>query len=193
MLVNAFFLPRSSSISPRSPFTPLAARDGGATGHPTPYVGRDAGVTSGPATPRGRLTRSTAWRGWELKLLAVLPLPQDRAALVEALRKALVLRAGVPTPPTPRTEAEARAVERVRFGLLGEQLCSRSLDDLLALLRQELKEVLWTLETEPLRLVRNWKLAMHRARLAQLLWELGRRPGVNLLEEMGAGLGLRQK
>lgn len=51
----------------------------------------------------------------------------------------------------------------------------------------ELREILWTLETVSLRLVRNYYLAMHSARLGQLAGELESR-AVNALEEIRSGL-----
>jgi hypothetical protein len=135
------------------------------------------------AAPRLRL----GWRPWELAVLVSQLPPAYRASALDGLRRTLDFRARSEEPPKRPKDAPLDKVERTRFGLLGERLQDSIPDDLRKTLRVELREILWTLETVSLRLVRNYYLAMHSARLGQLAGELEGRAG-NALEEIRSGL-----
>lgn len=65
------------------------------------------------------------------------------------------------------------------------------LESLRELLREELRQarsLVWTPLADLCRLERNAPLAMHAIRLAQLYWELARRPGVRATEEVQRAL-----
>ena len=134
-------------------------------------------------TPAPRLD----WRPWELEVLVSQLPPAYRAEALDGLRCTLDFRARSEEPPRRPEDAPLDQVERSRFGLLGERLQGDTSDDLLKMQRAELREILWTLETVSLRLVRNYHLAMHSARLGQLAGELERR-AVNVLEEIRSSL-----
>ncbi len=122
------------------------------------------------------------WREWELQVLVAKAPPEVRDALLDNLRQTMDHRALSIHLPAPRRQDELDQIERERFGLLGERLQDRPLGELLGKVDTELREIAWTLETERWRLVRNWQVAMHSARLGQLLWELSRQPDIDVLE-----------
>jgi hypothetical protein len=62
-----------------------------------------------------------------------------------------------------------------RFGRVGELLRPQPAAEDRRLLREEVKEMLRTLEADLSRPARNWRLAMHCARVGQLYAELERR------------------
>ena len=80
--------------------------------------------------------------------------------------------------------------EHTRFGTLGEQLRDLAFTALRKQLRNELAATLRILESDQSRTERNWLLAMHRARLGQLYWTLGRWRDVDPLEELRNGLAV---
>jgi hypothetical protein len=124
------------------------------------------------------------WREWELEVLVAAVPPEIRSDLLDNLRQTLEHRAASIHPPDPRRQDALDQIERERFGLLGERLWDHSEEELLGLVDTELREIAWTLETERWRLPRNWQLAMHSARLGQLLRELRCRPEIDLIEAL---------
>ena len=133
-----------------------------------------------PETPRQR--RELEW------VTCLLP-NNLRAEVARCLRCTLVFRA---EEGEGRVSSEAKTPGRTRFGPQGEALWPEPFDDLRKKLRTELEAMLYTLESQQPRLVRNWMLAMHAARLGQLWWELANRQ-LDALEEVREGLILLWK
>ena len=130
-----------------------------------------------PAAPR--------WQSKELRwLVAFLP-EQQQDDLIFCLGETLRWRERECKPLTP----PKKAVERSRFGLIGEQLWDIDSAALRQRLRAELREAIRTVEGEQPRLVRNLWLAMHSVRLGQLYHELLSR-GEDALEEARSGLNV---
>ena len=129
---------------------------------------------------------AVARREWELDtLVSALPAAvREEAAWLfwETLR----FRARWCWPLPPPNEPE----EHSRFGTLGERLRHLAFDALRKLLRKELTATLRVLESDQPRTERNRLLAVHRARLGQLYWALGRWRDVDSLEELRNGLGM---
>lgn len=125
----------------------------------------------------------------ELEWVACL-LPRDlRAEVARCLRCTLVFRAEerAGARGAGDVSSEAKNPARTRFGPHGEALWPEPFEDLRKKLRTELEAILYTLESEQPRLVRNWMLAMHAARLGQLWWELADRQQ-DALEEVRESL-----
>jgi hypothetical protein len=132
-----------------------------------------------PARPEPpRLRWELAWLTWQMP--AVL-----RAATVENLLQTLRWRALYCEPLCPPEQA----VERARFGLLGELLCPEATPTVCDKLCAELRESIRTLEERQPVLERNWLLAMHSVRLGQLCAELEQRFEIDVLEKLRSGLG----
>ena len=131
-----------------------------------------------PARPEPpRLRKELAWLTWQM--------PIDlREATVENLRQTLRWRAQYCGPLLP----PEKAVERARFGLLGELLCPEATPTLCDKLYDELREIIRTLEERQPWLVRNLWLAMHSIRLGQLCAELEQRFEIDVLEKVRSGL-----
>src|SRR6185437_8406727 len=117
---------------------------------------------------RKSLDRSTQkWRmdpssqEWRLALLAAHLPEAAQIELIDGLRHALAYRQHVPEAregwsfQTPDAQ-----VERARFGRAGEQLCPQASPEVRRLLREEVKEMVRTLEADLSRTMRNWRLAM---------------------------------
>jgi hypothetical protein len=126
----------------------------------------------------------TARQKWELDtLVSALPAAvREEAAWLfwETLR--FRVRWCWPLPPPEELE------EHTRFGLVGELVRDLAYLVLRALLRKDLTAVLRILESDQSRTERNRLLALHRARLGQLYWALGRWGDVDPLEELRNGL-----
>jgi hypothetical protein len=126
---------------------------------------------------------------WRLVLLAAHLPEAAQIELIDGLRRALSYRQHVPGAreawafQTPEAQ-----VERSRFGRLGEQLCPQPSPEVRRLLRAEVKEMVRTLEADLSRPARNWRLAMHCARVGQLYAELARRRELAPLEELHQAL-----
>lgn len=127
-----------------------------------------------PEPPRRAL--ELAWLAWQTP--AAL-----RDEIIINLRQTLNWRAQFCGPIDPPEEPAGRS----RFGLLGEALWPEAVDTVLKKVRQELREIIRTLEESQPRLVRNWLLAMHSVRLSQLCAELEQRD-LDALETLRDGL-----
>ncbi|HEY7356980.1 MAG TPA: hypothetical protein VH590_10960 [Ktedonobacterales bacterium] len=113
---------------------------------------------------------------WRLVVLAAHLPEAARLELIDGLRAALRLRRHVPEARQRVSfQMSAAETERTRFGCCGEQLCPQPSPAVRRLLREEVQAMLRTLEADLSRPVRNWRLAMHCARLGQLYAELARR------------------
>jgi hypothetical protein len=127
-----------------------------------------------PEPPRRPL--ELAWLTWQLSAAM-------RARVIFNLRQTLEWRAQycqpLAEPETPH--------DYTRFGLLGEQLWPRGVDNVYTALDAELREIIRTVEGAQPHLERNWRLAMHSARLGQLCAELEQR-GLDALERLRSGL-----
>ncbi len=138
---------------------------------------------------RGALDPSS--QEWRLVLLAAHLPEAAQIELIDGLRRALRVRQ---LDPQARQEwsfqtPEAQ-VERARFGRAGEHLRPLPSSELRRLLRDEVKEMVRTLEADLSRTMRNWRLAMHCARVGQLYAELARRRReLAPLEELHQALG----
>jgi hypothetical protein len=131
-----------------------------------------------PARPEPpRLRKELAWLTWQMP--ATL-----RAATVENLLQTLRWRAQYCEPLRPPEQA----VERARFGLLGELLCPEATPTVCDKLYAEVREMVRTLEERQPVLERNWLLAMHSVRLGQLCAELEQRFEIDVLEKLRSGL-----
>ena len=153
---------------------------------------RAARAAAQPETPRPihlRVPPETPRQRRELEWVTCL-LPNNlRAEVARCLRCTLVFRA---EEGEGRVSSEAKTPGRTRFGPQGEALWPEPFDDLRKKLHTELEAMLYTLESQQPRLVRNWMLAMHAARLGQLWWELANRQ-LAALEEVREGLILLWK
>jgi hypothetical protein len=144
-----------------------------------PFGRQDAGAT------RAKQIAIPRWQSKELRWLAAFLPEQQRDDLVFCLGETLRWRARECKPLSP----PEKAVERARFGLIGEQLWDIDSATLRQRLRAELRETIRTVEEEQPRLVRNLWLAMHSIRLGQLYHELLSR-GEDALEEARSGLNV---
>jgi hypothetical protein len=163
---SRFFIPTANVVPPQ------AARP---VARPRPTL-----APVPPETPRQRR---------ELEWVACL-LPKDlRAEVARCLRCTLDFRA---KEGQGDVDKEAKNPARTRFGPHGEALWPEPFEELRQKLRKELEAILYTLESQQPRLVRNWMLAMHAARLGQLWWELACRQQ-DALEEVREGLILLWK
>ena len=124
-----------------------------------------------------RLSKELAWLTWQMPI-------DMREATVENLRQTLRWRAQYCGPLCP---AE-KAAEFTRFGLLGELLCPEATPTVCDKLRDELREIIRTLEEHHPLLERNRRLAMHSVRLGQLCAELKQRFEIDVLEKLRGGL-----
>ena len=116
-----------------------------------------------PLSPREE--RQLLW------LVSSLPV-EYRADARRCLRTTLRFRASGQGAASLDEEEPEQPEDMQRFGLLGEWLLDLATPDLCAKLRKEIRAILRTLEEAQPRLVRNRRLAMHSARLGQLVAEL---------------------
>lgn len=106
-----------------------------------------------------------------LWLVSALPV-EFRADAQRCLRTTLRFRASGQGAASLDEEEPEQPADMQRFGLLGEWLLELETSDLCAKLRKEIRAILRTLEEAHPRLVCNHRLAMHSARLGQLVTEL---------------------
>ena len=112
---------------------------------------------------------------WRLVLLAAHLPEAAQIELIEGLSGVLRARRVVPQSRQFWSfQTPEELVARTRFSRAGEQLRSQSSPDIRGLLREEVKEMVRTLEADLSRTARNWRLAMHCARIGQLYAELAR-------------------
>jgi hypothetical protein len=139
--------------------------------HPTPPVDWRP---LPPEPPRRPL--ELAWLTWQT------PTHQQQAIILN-LRQTLDWRAQYCQP----LNAPKTAPDYTRFGLMGEQLWPRGVDQVRDTLKAELREMIRTVEGAQSRTERNYLLAMHSVRLGQLYAELEERD-LDALEEVRSGL-----
>lgn len=116
-----------------------------------------------------------AGEDWRLALLGAHLPEAAQLDLMDGLRG--ILRARRRWPQARRLasfQTPEERVERARFGRCGEQLRSQPSGEVQRLLCEETKEMVRTLEADLSRTMRNWRLAMHCARIGQLYAELAR-------------------
>jgi hypothetical protein len=119
--------------------------------------------------------RHPASEAWRLVVLAA-HLPQAaQIELIDGLARALRARRLVPEARPAWSFQPEALVQRARFGLVGEALRPQPSQAIRGLLREETREMLRTLEADLSRPERNWRLAMHCARVGQLYAELARK------------------
>ena len=137
-----------------------------------------------PGFEHGSVPPATTRQTWELDTLVNALPAAVREEAAWLFWETLCFRARWCWPLPPPKEPE----EHTRFGLVGELVRDLAYLALRGLLRKELTAVLRILESGQSRTERNRLLALHRARLGQLYWALGRWGDVDALEELRSGL-----